>query len=402
MPKFNYSARTREGDFKNGIIEASSKDGAISVLQRHNLIVVSLQAINEVPIWQRSFKFLQRVKSRELVIFSRQFATLIESQIVILEALRTLVEQTQNPFFKEKLTDVANEVEGGSLLSEALKKHPKIFSALYVSMVRSGEASGNLHQALKNVAENLEYRYALNSRVRSAMMYPTIVLIAFILIAILMFGFVMPKIMVVLQDLNADLPLITRVMIAITDNFKVYGTIGGLIIVTAAIGLIYYFRTQSGRRVWAVTQLKLPLFGNLLTKIYIARFSENISTLTSSGLPILQALKVSADVVGNLIFQRIIDEAREAVRGGSTIASAFQNHKEVPIMVTNMIRVGEKTGRLDVVLKKMAKFYKEEVDAIVSNLTTLIEPIMIVILGIGAAILVISILMPIYNSVGNM
>lgn len=402
MAKFNYSARTREGELKSGVIEASSKEAAVSVLQRHNFIVVSLQAINEIPIWKRSFKFLQKVKSRELVIFSRQFATLIESQIVILEALRTLVDQTTNPYFKEKLTDVANEVEGGSLLSEALRKHPKIFSGLYVSMVRSGEASGNLHQALKNVAENLEYRYALNSKVKSAMMYPIIVLIVFIVIATIMFGFVMPKIVLVLEDLNADLPLITRIMIAITRNFKIYGLLLGLGLIALTIGLVYYFRTSSGRMVWAKTQLKLPLFGGLLTKIYLARFAENISTLTASGLPILHALKVSADVVGNLIFARIIAEARETVRGGSTIASAFQNHKEVPVMVTNMIRVGEKTGRLDLVLKKMAQFYKEEVDTMVANLTTLIEPIMIVILGIGAAILVISILMPIYNSVGNM
>lgn len=401
MPKFNYSARTREGEFKNGLIEASSKDGAISVLQRHNLIIVSVQAINEVPIWKRSFKFLQRVKSRELVIFSRQFSILIESQVVILEALRTLIDQTENFYFKEKLIDVANEVEGGSLLSEAFKKHPKIFSSLYVSIVRSGEASGNLHEALVNIAENLEYRYALNSKIKSAMMYPVIVLVAFILIAVLMFGFVMPRIIVVLKDLNADLPLITRIIVSITDDFKTYGLIGGLVLLAITIGLVYYFRTPRGRKTWAVWQLKLPLFGDLLTKIYIARFSENISTLTASGLPILQSLKVAADAVGNLVYERIINEARESVRGGNTIANAFQNHKEVPIMVTNMIRVGEKTGRLDMVLKKMARFYKEEVDTIVANLTTLIEPLMIIVLGIGAAILVISILLPIYNSVGS-
>lgn len=402
MAKFNYSARTREGAFRSGIIEASSKDMAISVLQRHSLVIISIKAINEIPIWKRSFKFLQRVKPRELVIFSRQFATLVEAQIVLLEALRTLSDQTDNPYFKEKLSDIANEVEGGSLLSDALKKHPKIFSNLYVSMVKSGEVSGNLHQALRNVAENLEYRYSLNSKIRSAMMYPIVVLIAFVIIAVIMFGFVMPKIVAVLQDLNAELPLITRMMIAVTNNFKVYGLIGGLIILTIIVGLIYYFRTHRGRKTWAVFQLKLPLFGGLLTKIYLARFSENISTLTASGLPILHALKVSAEVVGNLVFEKIILEAREAVRGGSTIASAMQNHKEVPMMVTNMIKVGEKTGRLDLVLKKMAKFYKEEVDTIVTNLTTLIEPIMIIILGIGAAILVISILMPIYNSVGSM
>lgn len=402
MAKFNYSSRTRDGEFKSGVIEANSRDGAISVLQRHGLLIVSLEAVNEISFWQRSFKIFQRVKSKELVMFSRQFATLIESQVVILEALRTLADQTQNAYFRNIISDVANDVEGGLLLSEALKKYSRIFSALYVSIVKSGEASGNLHQALKNVADNVEYRYELNSKVKSAMMYPVIVLVAFIGISVLMFGFVMPKIIAVLKDLNAELPLITRVMIAITEDFKTYGILGFLFFILALVGLMYYFRTSSGKKAWAVTQLKLPVFGELLRKIYIARFAENISTLTTSGLPILQALKVSADVVGNLIFERIINEAREGVRGGSTIANSFQNHKEIPVMVTNMIRVGEKTGRLDLVLKKMAQFYKQEVDTMVSNLTTLIEPIMIIILGIGAAILVISILLPIYNTVGNM
>lgn len=402
MSKFNYSARTRDGEFKSGVLEANSRDGAVSVLQRHGLLIVSLEAVNEIPFWQRSFKIFLRVKAKDLVMFSRQLATLIESQVVILEALRTLAEQTQNAYFKDIISDVANDVEGGLLLSEALKKHSRIFSALYVSIVKSGESSGNLHQALKNVADNVEYRYELNSKVKSAMMYPVIVFIAFVGISALMFGFVMPKIVAVLKDLDADLPFITRIMIAITEDFKTYGVLGALIFFLTAIGLLYYFRTSSGKKAWATTQLRLPIFGELLRKIYIARFAENISTLTASGLPILHSLKVSAEVVGNLVFERIINEAREAVRGGSTIANSFQNHKEIPVMVTNMIRVGEKTGRLDLVLKKMAQFYKQEVDTLVSNLTTLIEPIMIIILGIGVAILVVSILLPIYNTVGSM
>lgn len=403
MAKFNYSARNKEGKFKNGVIEASSKDAAVSVLQRHGLVIVSLQLINEVPFWKRSFKVFQGIKSKELVMFTRQLATLVEAQVVILEAMRTLVDQTENINFKEKLFDVATEIEGGTLLSEALRRHPKLFSNFYVSMVRSGEASGNLHEALKNLAENLEYKYALNSKVKGAMMYPAVILVVFVLIAIFMFVFVMPKIILVLEDLAAgELPMITRALIAITNNFNTYGLVGGLVLLVIAIGLIYYFRTQNGKNFWSRTQLKLPLFGNLLTKIYIARFSENVSTLIASGLPILQSLKVSSEVVGSLVFQRIINEAREGVRGGHTIAGSFQEHKEIPVMVTNMIRVGEKTGRLDFVLKKIANFYKEEVDAIVSNLTTLIEPIMIIFLGVGAATLIIAILLPIYDTVGNM
>lgn len=402
MAKFNYSARNRDGEFKSGIIEASSKDAAVSVLQRHSLLIISLNKINEIPIWRRSFKLFQKVKSKELVMFTRQLATLVEAQVAILEALRTLVDQTTNPYFKEKIFDIAGEVEGGSLLSEAFKRYPRIFSGLYISIVKSGEASGKLHESLRNIAENLEYRYALNSKIRSAMIYPILVLVVFIVIAVIMFTVVMPKIVIVLEDLGTgQLPFLTRAMIKLTNNFQSYGLSTGLIALTGGVALLYYFRTKSGRKKWAHLQLKLPVFGNLLTKIYIARFSENVSTLTASGLPILHSLKVSADVVGNVVYQKIIEEAIEAVRGGSTIANSFQNNKEVPTLVTNMIKVGEKTGRLDFVLKKLAKFYKEEVDVTVANLTVLLEPVMIIILGIGATLLIVSILMPIYNTVGN-
>ncbi len=396
--KFNYKARTKQGEIQTGTVEAMDRGAAVETLQRHDLSVVSLEATSQVPFYARSLKIFERVKPKELVMFYRQLAILFEANIPLLDSLGAVAKQIKNPYFEEILSEVESDVRGGESLSQALAKHKKVFSDFYINVIKSGEATGKLSKVLKYLADHAEEEYVLNSKIKGAFSYPVFILSAFVLIAILMMVYVIPQLTKIFDQVETELPLLTKILIGTSDFFRSWFWLVGIVIVGAVIGLRYWVKTDPGRLAWDHFKLKIPILGKLFKKIYLTRFAENFSTLLKGGLPILEALEISSKVVGNKVFSNLISRAREEARKGGDISTAFERaEKNIPPSAVQMIKAGEKTASLDNILEKLANFYRGEVDRTVNNLTQLIEPALILILGAGVAFLVAAILMPIYN-----
>ena len=399
--KFNYIARNSAAEVETGQISASSQAEAIENLHGRNLVVLSCRPVISMPFWLKDIK-IKSVKQKELVVFSRQLSALFSAKVPLVTALRALARQQQNYYFKEIIFEIANDVEAGFILSKSLSKHPKEFSAFYINLVKSGEVSGNLESVLIYLADHLEKQYYLATRVRNAMIYPAFVFLGFLVVAVLMLILVIPNLTSILEETGQQLPLTTRMIIGLSNLLASWGWLIFLVLAGAGIFAWRYVKTPQGRRMLDVIKLKMPLFGDIFRKVYIARFTENFSTLLHGGVPVLQALQVAGDVVGNVVFSEIILEAKEGVRVGNTISSVLESSSEIPPMVSQMIATGEKIGQLEFVLEKVATFYKQEVDDVVNAISVLIEPILIVVLGIGVAILLVAILMPIYNLAGVM
>ena len=397
--KFLYEAKNEQGLIQKGEVQAKDKQSALAVLKTANLMVLSLIAQSEIPVFARRLKIFERITLKDLAIFTRQLAVLIESQVPLVSSLRSLIEQTRKKSFQEIIFALAADVEAGMPFSDSIAKNPKVFSNLYVSMVKTGETSGTLDKSLLYLADHLEHEYDMASKIKSAMIYPAFILIAFIGVIILMLVFVFPRITLLLGEANQQLPIMTRILINFTEIFKTYWWAGLIILLFLGIGLWYYRKTPNGLRKFDYLKIRLPIFGSLFQKIYMARFSSNLATLVAGGIPIINSLQIVAKVVSNKIYEQIILEAAERVKVGEQIALVFEGNKHIPAMVTQMIRVGEQTGQLDVVLEGLAKFYKREVDNALAGLTELIQPVLIVGMGIMVGFLVLSILMPIYNMV---
>jgi type IV pilus assembly protein PilC len=396
--KFNYQARTKQGEVRTGTVEAGSREAALETLQRYDLVVIFLEEVSKIPFYARSLKFLQRIKSKEITVFYRQLAILFEADVSPLESLKILAEQTRNPFFKELIFEIESDVKGGEPLSQAMAKHPKVFSIFYTNVVKAGEATGKLHEVLRYLADHAEREYNLVHKVKGSLTYPIAILVLFVIVGTLMMIYVVPQLTSMLEELDQELPFTTRALIGASNLLRNWIWLIILIVIALIIGWWRFIRTQKGRGVWDGLKLAIPISKTLSKNIYLARFAENLRTLIKGGIPILKALDITATVIGNTIYAKIIKQAREQVRVGKTISSALSAYpRRITPMVAQMVAVGEKTAQLDSILEKIAKFYQEDVDRMVNNMTQLIEPIMILILGIGVGFLVSSILMPIYN-----
>ena len=402
--QFSYIAKTKQGETQSGLVEASTSRGAIESLQAKGWIILRLEESRQAPIYARQLKIFQRVKQKELVNFARQLSILFSAQVPLLESLHALSRQTQNSYFQKIILDIADDVEGGTILSKAFARHPKQFSVFFINMVRSGEASGSLENALQYLADYMEKQHYLISRVRGAMIYPAFITSAFLLIGTLMMILVVPQLTSFIEESGQELPFTTKILIGTSDFLRGWWWFLAIALISGISYLVYSIKhSLPFRRRWHAFLLKIPVFGKtVLQKMYLARFADNLSTLIQGGLTILQALQVSSEVVGNLVFAQIITEAKEEVRIGNTLSSALAKHEQIPPLVSQMIATGEKTGSIDVILKKMAQFYNKEVDNTVDNLSQLIEPILILLIGGAVAILVASILMPIYNVANSM
>lgn len=395
--QFHYEARTEEGDLQVGTVEASDREAAVIVLKRHGLIIVNLASSEELPSWARSFNLFSMVKARDLVIFSRQLATLFEAQVPLVEAFRTLIKQTSNRYFQGLIFNVMSDIEGGMSLSKALAKHPRVFSSFYVSMVHSGEVSGQLQDVFSYLADHTEKDYYLRSRIRGAMIYPAFVIGAFFIIGLVMLLVVVPQLTAILRETGQELPLITKILISFSDFVRVNFLLLLVFFIIILAGFIWYVRTPGGTMFWDRVKLRIPIVGGLLRKIYLTRFAENLSTLTAGGLPIIQSLTVTADVIDNTVYKEIIREAIEEVKSGGSISSVLSRYDAIPPMFAQMVSTGEKTGKLSQILTKVSVFYQKEVDDMTNNLTRLIEPILILLLGGMVGLLVAAILLPLYN-----
>ena len=397
---YQYTATTLEGELKNGSIEASSVDVAISALQARGLVITDIKsAKQDGSMWESlsSFKFFNKVKHKDIVVLSRQLATLFEAKIAVMDSLRLLAGQVTNIKLKESLTEIIENIKGGSSLSSAMSKHSDIFSAFYINMIKSGEESGKLEEIFSSLADHLERSYELSSKTKNALIYPAFVVVTFFVVMILMLTFVIPKLTSILTEVNQKIPVYTRILINISDFFRNFGVflLGGA--VAGGVFLWRYAKTEKGNMAVSRFQTSFPFVGALYSKFYLSRMTDNMETLLSSGVPAVRTLEIAAEVVGNKIYKNILLTAANEIKGGSSISEALSKYPEVPLMVVQMIRTGEETGKLNFMLKTLGRFYKKEVDNTVDTLVSLIEPVMIVVLGGAVGILLISILGPIYN-----
>ncbi len=396
--KFNYQARTKKGELKVGQVEASSQDAALDILQRSDYYVTYLSEVEEKSWFRREVKIFERIKREDIVIFTRQLAIMLQSQTPPVESLHTLAHQTEKDVLSEKITHLANEVEGGKPFSEALASFPDIFSDFFVSMVKSGEASGDLPGALNSLADHMEQQYDLINKVRSAMLYPAFVVGTMGILIILMLYFVFPRLEEVFEEMGQDLPAVTGFMLNLAGFARSWGWLFVLLLIAVIVGFIFYLRTEEGKRTKDTLLIRLPVIDSFLQKMYIARFSDNLSTLISGGLPVAQALQISGDVVGNVLYKEAIYEARDGVRRGENISSVLKRYSNIiPPMVAQMIFVGERSGRLDSTLERMASFYQKQVENSIDKLLSLLEPVLIVLLGGAVAFVVLTVLLPIYQ-----
>lgn len=397
--KFNYQARTNDGVVQTGTVEALNIDIAIETLHRHNLIIFEMAEEKKgfISILEKGLYFFNKIKTQDLVLFSRQLSVLFDAQVPLVPALRTLADQS-SPALRDVIMELATDVDSGAAFSIALEKFPKIFSFFYISVIRAGEASGRLQEVLSYLADHQERSYDLNRKVKGALMYPIFIVVALFIVGTVMMIFVIPQLTSVFEESGQELPILTRIIISISNFMQSYWWLVVLIFGGLIGGGWYMLNTASGRKYWDEIEINLPIFGPIFRKIYLSRFSENLGTLIKGGIPIIQSLSITADVVGNLVYKNVILMAREEVRRGNMIHSVFLMEKKyIPPMVAQMIRIGEQTGKIDVLLPKVASFYQKDVDNIMDNLTTLIQPILVLILGGAAGVLVAAILLPIYN-----
>jgi len=404
MAKFTYLAKTKDGVTKQGIVTASSEDSALSALQGKDLIVISLQDINKQSAFGKDLEIFNRVSARELVVFTRILSVFLEVQIPLVDAVSVLRDQNKgNKYFTEILDQLVLDLQDGNLLSDAMEKHPKVFDKLFVSIIRSGEASGGLQEALLYMADYLEEQYDLNNKIKGALAYPVFVLLIFVVLGLGIAYFVLPQLVEVLESVASDqeLPLMTQIVVAGSNFLQEYVWVVLIGLVGIVGGIVYALKTEAGSKFADKWKLKIPVFGQLFTKLYIARFATNLRNLLRAGVPLISSLEISSKVVGNYIFEGIIQEAIVNVKAGGQLSDTLMKHNEVPYIASQIISVGEKTGKTILVLETLTRFYKQEVDTLVANLTVLIEPVMIVGLGVGVAFFVLSVLVPIYNIAGS-
>jgi len=396
MPKFKYAVKDAEGKTLKGVMEAPAKDNAIQLLRAKNLVVVSLNEDKGGLSLFGSLKFgRKQIVIDDLAIFSRQLATMVDAGIPLVSALDILAEQMEKESFKEILTKVRGNVETGSSLSEALAKHSNVFSELFVNMTRAGESSGMLDEILDRLATYLEKTASLQRKVKSALVYPTAVTIMAVIITIFLLIKVIPMFKDIYAGFDAVLPMPTQVLITISDFIKHYFYIALSVLAILILLVNRYVRTEKGKYKFDKLKLNLPVFGILIRKVAIAKFTRTLSTLTKSGVPILNSLEIVGKTAGNCVVEKAVDNVRENVKEGEPIATPLARSGIFTPMVVRMISVGEQTGELEKMLSKIADFYDEQVDASVAGLTSLIEPLVIAFLGIVIGGVVICMFLPI-------
>jgi len=392
---FQWSGKTPKGIIESGEITAATKDEVIAQLRKRN---ITATVVIEKPKKVSRFGLGGKVKDKDIVVFTRQFATMIDAGLPLVQALDILSTQVENKSFGKVLAQVKIDVESGSTYADALKKYPRVLSELYANMVAAGEAGGILDTILNRLSAYIEKAMKLKKKVKGAMVYPAVVTsIAVLVIAVIMI-FVVPTFSKMFTTLGGTLPLPTRIVINLS-NF--IAGIGGLLVAGAIVAIVVFIvqfrRTEKGKHITDKILLRLPIFGMLINKVAVAKFTRTLGTLVSSGVPILDGLEITAKTSGNKVIEYAIMEVRKGVVGGKTLAEPIMKAKVFPPMVTHMIAVGESTGALDAMLGKIADFYDDEVDASVSNLTAMMEPMLMVFLGTAVGFIVISMYLPIFK-----
>ena len=396
---YEYRARDRSGNVHTGSLEGSSTAAVAGVLREKGYVPLRIDA-KKITALDKEISipgFKKKVKLKEVAIFSRQLATMVNSGLTLIRALAILEEQAENPLFSGILGEVRTSVEQGSSLSASLEQHPAVFNHLYVSMVRAGEVGGALDETLVRLADTLEAGVRLRSKVRSAMAYPVVVFSLIILIVSGMLLFVVPIFKKLYEDLGGTLPLPTQTLINVSGAITRFWWLFLGVLVGGVVAFRRWKRTPSGKRSWDRLKLKAPVFGTLVQKVAISRFARTFSVLSRTGVPVLQALEIVSQTAGNALVSEAVTDVQASVRRGESLASPLARHEVFPPMVTHMMAVGEETGALDAMLGKVADFYDNEVDDTVNALTSLIEPLLIIVMGVVVGGILICLYLPMFN-----
>ncbi|OGY64755.1 MAG: hypothetical protein A3J53_02590 [Candidatus Harrisonbacteria bacterium RIFCSPHIGHO2_02_FULL_40_20] len=396
--KFRYSARTKLGELQVGFVEAASREAAFGLLSGHDLFILKLEAELEKRPFAALLGIFRRVSRKDLMIFTRQFATLLQAEVVLGDSLKILHTQTSNKTLQSVILEVSSDIDAGLSLSQALERHGDIFSEFYINLIRSAEVTGRMDESMSFLADFLEKDMNLVAKIRNALIYPAFILGLFFVVVIILVVAVFPQLRPIFADAQVDLPLVTKLLLdggaLLLDWWWAMVVIFGVCIWV----IIDYFRTKEGRAVWNQLIIGLPVLGQVFRKMYIARFAEAARILLKGGIPIAQAIEISGHTLANVVYREVLQEAAEGIRRGESLSQILSKYSSAfPPLVSQMVAVGESTGRLEEMLGRIATFYIREVDTVVDNLVELIQPVVMVIVGVLVGLLFASILIPIYQ-----
>ncbi|MDE1924821.1 MAG: type II secretion system F family protein [Patescibacteria group bacterium] len=403
--EFKYEALDSAGKPAGGVVNAATQDAAIMTLQRRGLTITSLSGSQKKGLLGSlgNITVFGGVSNRDLVILSRQIATLFEAQVSALRVFRLLAEQAGKPYLQQILTEISDDLQNGSSISKALDKHPKVFSSFYVNMVRAGEESGKLDQTFLFLADYIDRSYELTSKARNALIYPAFISLVFVAVMVLMLTFVIPKIGSILTEDGGTLPIYTRIVLGLSSFLVDYGIFLLIALIIGGYFVWRYTLTPAGHLAMSRLRLAIPYVGDLYQKLYLTRIADNMHVMLTSGISAVRAIEITAAVVDNDVYEGILKEALEGVKGGASMSSVFSQYpKEMPAIMVQMLQIGEETGELGSILERLAKFYQREVNGAVDTLVALIEPVLIILLAVGVGFLLASILLPIYNTTANL
>ncbi|MFZ3065049.1 MAG: type II secretion system F family protein [Nitrospirota bacterium] len=396
MADFKWTGKTRQGTMQKGVLAAKNKEDVIALLRKQNILVTSVQqAAKNINISIPGIG--GRVKDKDLAVFTRQFATMIDAGLPLVQCLEILSTQSENKSLASALKDIRQDVESGATFTDALRKHPKVFNDLYVNMVAAGEAGGILDTILNRLAAYIEKAMKLKAKVKSALVYPAVIIsVAVVVVAILMV-WVIPIFSQMFTSMGGNLPLPTKIVVGLSHFFKSNIIFIIIAIILIIVGLRYFYKSEKGKKIIDALLLKTPVIGILIRKVSVAKFARTMSTLLSSGVPILDGLEIVSRTSGNKVVEKALMDTRQSISEGKTIAEPLGKTTVFPPMVVQMISVGEATGALDAMLSKIADFYDEEVDTAVATLTSMMEPMLMVFLGVVIGFIVIAMYLPIFG-----
>jgi type II secretory pathway component PulF len=397
MASFRYRVRTSEGRTQAGLVDATDAQEANAALIERGYEILLLEPITSGGISLKSIPFLNAIKVKDVVVVARTLSVMVSASVPLVDSLKNIARQSQNPKLRAVMADIAGEVESGARLSDALERHPKVFSSFFINMVRSGETSGQLEQVLEYLADQQEKDYDLTSKIRGAMIYPAFIIVVMAIVGFIMMTFVVPQLLEILKESNVALPLSTQILISVSGFFQHFWILILVVVFGAILGVRVALQTPGGRLIYDRILLNVPIFNQLLERIYVVRFCRSLSTLLRGGVDQVGALEIVAGVIGNQVWRNMVIETIKEINEGNSITTVFLRSKHIPTMMTQMMAVGEETGRLQEVLQRVAAFFNREVDNLVANLVTLIEPLVIVLLGGAVGIMVSAILLPLYQ-----
>lgn len=398
MAQFTYKARSRDGQLTRGTLRAQNLDRASALLAAHDLVPIEVIPVEGNSLLAKNI-FGGPMSRKDLIIFSQQLASMIQAGVTVLEALKAMQQQIEKKSFREVIESLVYGVESGEALSTALSKHPSAFNPFYVGVVRTGEASGRLSHALEVLAAQIDQDYAFMQKVRAALIYPIFVVVVVVILSIIMLVFVLPQLTTLFAEAGVTLPWPTRLLIAVTTFFQKFWILLAIVLAAAALLARSYLKTPEGQYTISAYLLRLPLLRHLVQKVYLARLTSILQTLFESDVPVLQSLSLARDAIGNRVYQQLLVNTAKAVQGGASLSRIWQHEPFIPPLLSTMVSVGEKSGNLSHAFASASRFFRRDVDALLSSITVLIEPILIVVLGLGVGIIVAAVLLPIYNLV---